>query len=81
MRRNRQVKRLRDLTSGPGRLTLALAVDKSLDGEPVTDEECTIHVVENEMDFTVGTSHRIGVTRDLPVMLRFYVEGNQFVSR
>lgn len=81
MRENRPVKRDRDLTSGPGKLTLALDVDKSLNGFPVTDESCVIYVLNNEFEYDMGTSHRIGVTKDLPDHYRFYVKENKYVSK
>ena len=81
MRENRPVKRDRDLTSGPGKLTLALDVDKALNGFSTIDDSCTVHVLNNEYDYEMGTSHRIGVTKDLPEELRFYVKENRFVSR
>jgi len=81
MMENRPVEKLEDLTSGPGRLTVALGVDKSLDGSPVDDESCPVYVLDNRPDFEVGRSGRIGVSRDLPVELRFYVKGSGFVSR
>ena len=81
MLENRPVKGLTDLTSGPGKLTLALDVDKSMNGLPVTDEFCVIHVLENELNYEMGTSHRIGVTKDLPEHFRFYVKENKFVSK
>lgn len=81
MLRNRPVKNQRELTSGPGKLTLALDVDKRLNGVDATSSDSPIHVVENEYSHEYGTSHRIGVTRDLPEHLRFYVKDNRFVSR
>jgi len=81
MQKNRPVKRDRDLTSGPGKLTLALDVDRSLNGQLTTDDSCEIHVLDNEYDFEMGTSHRIGVTKDLPEHFRFYVKNNKFVSK
>ena len=78
---NRPVKRVIDLTSGPGKLTLALDVDKSMNGLPVTNESCVIHVLENELDYEMGRSHRIGVTKDLSEHFRFYVKENKFVSK
>ena len=81
MKLNRPVKKLRDLTSGPGKLSLALDVDKSLNGLDVTTEESPVYVLDNELLFEIDTSHRIGVTRDLPRHLRFYVKNNRFVSR
>jgi DNA-3-methyladenine glycosylase len=77
----RPVKRLRDLTSGPGKLTLALGVNKSLNGEPVTEENSTVLVQNNQIEFEMLTSNRIGVTKDLPEHLRFFIKGNQFVSK
>ncbi len=81
MLRNRPMKDHRDLTSGPGKLTLALDVDKSLNGVDATSPDSLIQVVDNQYPHEYGTSHRIGVTRDLPKHLRFYVKGNRFVSR
>ncbi|MCW4050236.1 MAG: DNA-3-methyladenine glycosylase [Candidatus Bathyarchaeota archaeon] len=81
MQRNRPKKKETDLTSGPGKLTVALRVTKNLNGLPITDESCTIHVKGNEMEFEIGTSHRIGVTKDLPKELRFYIKKNRFVSK
>ncbi len=80
MMRNRPVDDLLELTSGPGKLTLALDVDKSLNGIPVTSKECTIYVKENELDFQIEKSPRIGVKRDLERKLRYYVKGDKFVS-
>jgi len=81
MKRNRPAKQLQDLTSGPGKLTLALDVDKRLNGLDITDASNQIYVLDNEFECELGTSHRIGVTRDLPEHLRFYVKNNRFVSK
>ena len=80
MMRNRPVDDLLELTNGPGKLTLALDVDKSLNSLPVTSEDCAIYVRENELDFQIGRSHRIGVKRDLEKKLRYYIKGDKFVS-
>jgi DNA-3-methyladenine glycosylase len=80
MMMNRPVEDVRELTSGPGKLTLALEVDKSLNGCSVTDLDCPVHVLENKCVLEVGESHRVGVKADLPEKLRFYVDGNRFVS-
>ena len=81
MKLNRPVKRLSDLTSGPGKLTLALDVDKSLNGIEATEMSSVIHVLDNKLEYELGTSHRIGVTKDLPEHYRFYVKENEFVSK
>ena len=78
---NRPVEDFRELTSGPGKVTLALCVDKSLNGCSATDLDCPVHVLDYRFMFETGESHRVGVKADLPRKLRFYVDGNRFVSR
>ena len=78
---NRPVEDFRELTSGPGKLTLALEVDKSLNGCSATELDCPVHVLDNRFVFEVKESHRVGVKADLPRKLRFYIDGNRFVSR
>ncbi len=81
MRNNRNVKRLRDLTNGPGKLTKALAITKELNGIDVTERDSQLVVVEGEREgFEICSSHRIGVKVDLPRELRFFIKGNKFVS-
>jgi DNA-3-methyladenine glycosylase len=80
MRNNRNVKRLRDLTNGPGKLTKALVVTKQLNGIDVTERDSQIAVVEEgEESFEICSSHRIGVKVDLPQKLRFFIKGNKFI--
>lgn len=82
MQKNRNVKHIRDLTSGPGKLTKALAITKELNGIDITKRNNQLVVVEGKREsFEVCSSHRIGVKVDLPQELRFFVKGNKFVSR
>jgi len=81
MMKNRPVDDDRQLTSGPGKLTVALDVDRRLMGSDVTRLDSEIRVLDREVNFDVGTSNRIGVRLDLEKELRFYVMGNGYVSR
>jgi DNA-3-methyladenine glycosylase len=81
MRRLRPVADDRELTSGPGKLSLALRVTRELNGYLATDPDSPVHILDAPRVTEYRTSHRIGVTRDLPEELRFYVPGNKFVSR
>ncbi len=82
MRRNRNVKNIVDLTSGPGKLTKALAITKELNEIDITKRNNQLAVVKGKREsFEVCSSHRIGVKVDLPQELRFFVKGNKFVSR
>ncbi len=78
---NRPVKEPRALTSGPGKLTIALGIDKGSHGASVLGSGSEIRILDAASDPVIGTSRRIGVTRDLDRDLRFYVEGNPYVSR
>lgn len=70
------------LTSGPGRLTQALNVTKQFNGLDITRETSDLFVAEVEKrELEIVSSHRIGVTKDLPTKLRFYIKDNKFVSK
>lgn len=81
MMENRSVKELSNLTNGPGKFTIALKIDKNLNGVTVTSRENEIIIAENKMEFEIGNSHRIGVRKDLEKKLRFFIKGNRFISK
>jgi len=82
MQKNRNAKDLLDLTSGPGKLTKALAITRALNGIDVTRKTSPLVVVKGKSEgFQICSSHRIGVKADLPQKLRFFVDGNKFVSK
>lgn len=83
MKRLRGLDDIRLLASGPGRLTKAMRVDKSLHGKPIyiTDYELWIEDHIEVPSSMIARSHRVGVSEDLPTPLRFYIRGNRFVSR
>lgn len=82
MMKNRGVRNIYSLTNGPGKLTRALAITKDLNGIDVTDGMSKIQIIESMYyGFEVQDSYRIGVKKDLPIKLRFFIKGNKFVSR
>jgi DNA-3-methyladenine glycosylase len=81
MKTHRPIKKEIDLTNGPGKLTMALKIDKSLNGVFVTSHKSEIMVINNQMEFKIGQSHRIGVKKDLERKLRFFIKENRFVSK
>jgi len=82
MRKNRNVKSIQDFTSGPGKLTKALAITNELNGTDITERDSQLVVVGGGSEsFEVCSSHRIGVKVDLPQELRFFIKRNRFVSR
>ena len=80
MQRNRGVEGLRDLARGPGRLAAAFAIDRGLDGVDL----CRAGPLWLGQDLhdapDIGTSTRIGLSREIERPLRFYVRGSPFVS-
>ena len=79
--RRPRAKRLRDLASGPGKLTLALGVTRARNGADVTRGELTVRELREPESFAIVQTTRIGisVSRDLPY--RFYIKDNKFVSK
>ena len=83
MKRRRGTADLRNLCSGPGKLTQAFGITAVHNGRIFSDERSDLTIVRGErvLDDAVARSHRIGVSRDLKEPLRFYVKNNRFVSR
>jgi len=80
MKRNRGVTELAKLTNGPGKLTKALAIDGKFNGEDVVTSK-RLYVLGREEPVRVGASARIGISRGREHQWRFFVQGNQFVSK
>ncbi len=81
MMRNRGTRDPRLLTSGPGRLTKALKIDKRLNGIDLTTSDELFIADDGYVVERVARSPRIGVSGGTRRKWRFYVEGNPYVSR
>ncbi|MEO8629828.1 MAG: DNA-3-methyladenine glycosylase, partial [Betaproteobacteria bacterium] len=80
MEARRGTQRVLDLTRGPGRLAVALGIDGSHDGIDLCAGGALYLASAQRSVAPLGTSVRIGITRDPQRMLRFYERGNRFVS-
>jgi DNA-3-methyladenine glycosylase len=80
MERNRHTERVRDLARGPGRLCMALRIDRTLDGIDLCQAGPLWLGSDGWAPDEIGLSKRIGLTRAADSLLRFYVRGNRFVS-
>ena len=72
----------RDLASGPGKLTQAMGISRAAHyGVDITKGALRVRRQRRRESLETGASPRIGISaaRDLP--LRFFVRGNQHVSR
>jgi DNA-3-methyladenine glycosylase len=88
MKRNRPMEKATELTSGPGKICVALKMDRSLDGADLCDAESEVFVAENpdvkafrRRLGPVVTTTRIGLTLAADWPLRFYLEKSAFVSK
>ncbi len=70
-----------DLTSGPGKLTLAMAITRAHNGADVTRGALVVREPYERRDIEIAVSKRIGITKSADLPLRFFVRGNRFVSR
>ncbi len=80
MQANRGIDRLRDLARGPGRLAAALRIDLQLDGLDLCRKGPLWLGRDDHQPGQIGQSTRIGITRDVNRLLRFYLSGSPFVS-
>jgi DNA-3-methyladenine glycosylase len=88
MHRRRKVDAVRDLTNGPGKLCLAMDIDRRLDGIDLCDAKSSLFIARNpavvkfrEERGPMVTTTRIGLTKAAHLPLRFYLEGSAFVSK
>jgi DNA-3-methyladenine glycosylase len=80
MRELRGTERLRDLARGPGRLAEAFEIDRKMDGADFCGNGILWLGSAVRPTGTIGTSVRIGITKEAHRPLRFYERGSAFVS-
>ena len=80
MEQHRGTQRLADLTRGPGRLAKALDVNKRFDGVDLCNEGALWLGAAMKPTGKIGISIRIGITREVHQLYRFYERENPFVS-
>ncbi len=80
MERRRGTRRLLDLARGPGRLAAAMRIDTSHDGLDLCGPAPLWLGASQQPARAIGTSVRIGLTKEAHRLLRFYERGNPFVS-
>ena len=79
MRARRGVEETRSLCSGPGRLTMALGIDRRLDGVPLADSGLGLTLPDQPQARLVGP--RIGISKAVDLPWRFGLAGSRFLSR
>jgi DNA-3-methyladenine glycosylase len=80
MKRLRKTDKLTDLARGPGRLAAALQIDQRLDGVDLCANGPLWLGTAVRETAQVRTAVRIGITREVGRLLRFFEAGSPFVS-
>jgi DNA-3-methyladenine glycosylase len=81
MERNRGGAHLAGLTTGPGRLAMAMQIDKSLDGLDLCSRHSELWLgTAVKPAGEIGIATRIGLSKQAHRKLRFYEKRNPFVS-
>jgi DNA-3-methyladenine glycosylase len=81
MRRRRPAaRRMEDLASGPGKLTLAMGITRAHNGADVTRGALVVREPIEPRAFEIGATPRIGISQCADLPLRFVILGNRFVS-
>jgi DNA-3-methyladenine glycosylase len=69
-----------DVASGPGKLTLAMAITRAQNGADVTRGALVVREPVELRHVEIAVTPRIGITKCADLPLRFVVRGNRFVS-
>jgi DNA-3-methyladenine glycosylase len=81
MRSRRGRDRDRDLTSGPGKLCQAFAIDRALDSWDLTlGRQLWLEPPTSRVPYPLASSPRIGIRLAADLPLRFFLAGNRYVS-
>ena len=83
MRSRRGQMKDRNLTSGPGKLCIALNIDRSLSGEALLGKRVWLEEHRLLSDDEIAVGKRVGIDyagEDVDKLWRFWVKGNEFVS-
>jgi len=67
--------------NGPGKLTRAMGITLEHYGVDVTRGPITIHMPPDRERIAIGVSPRVGIRQSADLPLRFFIQGNRFVSR
>ena len=81
MRERRNTSLHTELMSGPGKLTRALAIDRSCNGLSLFEGEFHLENAPELPEEAIGTSTRVGISRSRDLPWRKFIIGNPHVSR
>jgi DNA-3-methyladenine glycosylase len=74
-------RKLEHLASGPGKLTLAMAITRAQNGADVTRGSLVVREPIEKREMEIAVTPRIGITQCADLPLRFIVRGSRFTSQ
>lgn len=80
MRRRRGNRPDLELAAGPGRLSHALGITRSLDGRPMPEAKVVVVKGDTVMDSEVANTPRVGITKAADWPLRYVIAGSPWLS-
>jgi DNA-3-methyladenine glycosylase len=80
-RRRPAARKPEDLANGPGKLTLAMAINRAQNGVDVTRGALVVREPAEPRAVEIAVTPRIGITQCADLPLRFLIRGNRYVSQ
>jgi DNA-3-methyladenine glycosylase len=81
LRARRNTDKLIELTNGPGKLTHAFMIDRTLNGASLQSDFLYIEESPTIPPRDICTTTRIGITKSTHLPWRYFIKGNPFVSK
>lgn len=69
------------LTNGPAKLCQALNIKRNLDGIPLYNSRELFLAEGDNQNFEIMNTKRIGISKSKDLLLRYFIKGNEFVSK
>ena len=80
MEKNRMVRGMTDLCSGPGKLCQALSIDRNLSGVSLMNGDIQIQIPRSTVEFNIAITKRIGITKAADLPRRFLINNSKWAS-
>jgi DNA-3-methyladenine glycosylase len=79
--RRMAARKLEDVSSGPGKLTVAMGITRAQNGADVTRGNLVVRQAAERRVLEIAVTPRVGIRHCADWPLRFVVRGNRFVSK
>ncbi len=71
----------KNISNGPAKLCKALGIDKRLNGHDLSKTPLTLKLAEPLKESKITQTKRIGISQSKDLPWRFYITGNEYVSK